>query len=240
MLFFRYFAVLACALMFAVLPSTAQARPRDEVMSNAYRCAGIGESRMWLDCFYGAAQPARAALGLKPAPADQVALSARPPANAAVVRDMAVRDAVMAGVFHCGDRDEDRAWLDCYYAAAQPMRVSLGLAAGTKPAPPVAPVIASAAQSIDNFGKPPAPQPVTSVAKQIWSRMTSYSFDKFGYFTVILANDQAWRQVDGDTDFARWKGPAGRYLVHVTHGFLGSFNLQVKDQPGKFKVLRVQ
>ena len=40
--------------------STAlEARPRDEVMSRVFRCAVIGDPRLWLDCYYGAAQPAR-------------------------------------------------------------------------------------------------------------------------------------------------------------------------------------
>ena len=238
MVFLRYCAAVGCAVILALLLApSAQARPRDEVMSNAYRCAAIGESRLWLDCFYGAAQPVRAALGLKPAPAAQVALSSAPPASAGAARDVAVRDEVMAGVFHCGGQDQERAWLDCYYAAAQPMRVSLGLAAGPKPAPPPAIVTAPPA---DHFGLAPAPQPLPAGSKQVWSQMAEYSFDKFGYFTATLANGQVWRQINGDTDYAHWKGSAGRYLVHITHGFLGSFNLQVKDQPGKFKVSRVQ
>ncbi|MBA2588675.1 MAG: hypothetical protein H0U98_08630, partial [Alphaproteobacteria bacterium] len=40
----------------------AQARPRDESLSGAFRCAVISDSRQWLDCYYGAAQPVRAAL----------------------------------------------------------------------------------------------------------------------------------------------------------------------------------
>ncbi len=44
----------------------AAARPRDDAMSAAFRCAVIGEARQWLDCYYGAAQPVRAALGMPP------------------------------------------------------------------------------------------------------------------------------------------------------------------------------
>lgn len=54
---------------------------RDEVMSGAARCAGITDDRIWLDCFYGSAQPMRAALGLPPAPPAQTKLV--PPPGAA-------------------------------------------------------------------------------------------------------------------------------------------------------------
>ena len=53
----------------------AQARPRDDALAGAVRCAVIGDSKQWLDCYYGAAQPVRAALGLAPALAAQVQLA---------------------------------------------------------------------------------------------------------------------------------------------------------------------
>src|SRR5580698_7494844 len=64
----RYF------LLLALLPvAPAIAGTRDDVMSAATRCAGISDDRSWLDCYYGAAQPMRAQLGLAPAPASQLA-----------------------------------------------------------------------------------------------------------------------------------------------------------------------
>jgi len=88
----RYFLLLAL-LPLAATP--AFAGPRDDVMSAATRCAGITDDRTWLDCYYGAAQPMRAQLGLVPAPASQTArvppipgaarvFSAAPPAAAPV------------------------------------------------------------------------------------------------------------------------------------------------------------
>ena len=41
---------------------------RDGVMAGASSCYTIGDDRKWLDCYYGAAQPIRAELGLSPAP----------------------------------------------------------------------------------------------------------------------------------------------------------------------------
>src|SRR5438552_8015706 len=117
----------------AVLTTPAQARPRDDALSGAFRCAAIGDSRTWLDCYYGAAQPVRAALGMSPALVAQIKLAASPPAGG-IPRDEAARDEVMAAAAACNRVVGDRPWLDCYYAAAQPMRVQLGLSA-----PPTSP-----------------------------------------------------------------------------------------------------
>src|SRR5882757_7164961 len=125
-----WFLVPACA----VLTEPAQARPRDDALSGAFRCAAIVDSRQWLDCYYGAAQPVRAALGLAPALAGQLKLAAVPPGGGAP-RDEGVRDDVMAGAAGCNRVSGDRPWLDCYYAAAAPMRVQLGLSAPSAPKP---------------------------------------------------------------------------------------------------------
>ena len=69
---------IAALITFACV-APAAARPHDEAMSGAFRCAAIGDLRTWLECYYGAAQPVRAALGMAPAPAAQVRLTAAPP-----------------------------------------------------------------------------------------------------------------------------------------------------------------
>lgn len=59
----------------ATMPARAADNPtRDNVLANVQRCAGIADNRTWLNCFYGAAQPMRAQLGLPPAPQSQVNL----------------------------------------------------------------------------------------------------------------------------------------------------------------------
>ena len=69
--------------MFAGLssaPAWADNDPvRDDVIANVERCGGITDNRVWLNCFYGAAQPMRAQLGLPPAPDSQIALAKNPP-----------------------------------------------------------------------------------------------------------------------------------------------------------------
>lgn len=58
-----------------LLAPPAWAEPtRDAVMGAAQRCEGIPDNRVWLDCFYGSAQPMRAMLGLAPAPESQTRL----------------------------------------------------------------------------------------------------------------------------------------------------------------------
>ena len=66
----RFYIPLLALL--ALAPAAAGAATRDDVISGAVRCAEIKDNRLWLDCYYGAAQPMRAELGLQPAPAIQV------------------------------------------------------------------------------------------------------------------------------------------------------------------------
>ena len=73
-----YFAGLAAMLVLG-LGYPALADPtRDAVMDGAARCEGIPDNRVWLDCFYGSAQPMRATLGLSPAPDSQTRLVPAP------------------------------------------------------------------------------------------------------------------------------------------------------------------
>jgi hypothetical protein len=69
--------ICIATLVLATVPATAD--PRNEVLSTAARCNAIADYRVWLDCYYGAAQPMREILGLSPAPSSQVKLV--PPAG---------------------------------------------------------------------------------------------------------------------------------------------------------------
>jgi hypothetical protein len=70
---------LAIVFLFIAVSPAAIADERDAVMSGAARCASFADKRIWLECFYGSAQPMRAALALAPAPATQTGLV--PPAD---------------------------------------------------------------------------------------------------------------------------------------------------------------
>jgi hypothetical protein len=201
----------------------AMARPRDDAMSAAFRCAVIGETRQWLDCYYGAAQPVRAALGMPPAPAGQLKVTGAPPAGSP--RDSQMRNDIIATAVRCNNFSGDREWLNCFYAAAQPARVALGLPSDT---------------SVKNFlpAQPLGAKAIDSAGFNM--RMRSYAFDQRGTFTVTLDNGEVWRQLSGDGTYAHWNLPAARYAVRIRKGFTGSFNFEVKGSPGLFKVRRLQ
>jgi hypothetical protein len=58
----------------ALAPLSVLADSREDVVSGMTRCAAFSDDRQWLDCYYGAAQPMRAWLGLPPAPQSQLKL----------------------------------------------------------------------------------------------------------------------------------------------------------------------
>jgi hypothetical protein len=101
--------LLVCAVCSA---SSALADPRTDILSAAARCNAIGDYRIWLECYYGAAQPLRAMLGLPPAAASQVALV--PPAYASRGLSAAPAAPVAARSPQTPSEDED-------YAPRQPM-----------------------------------------------------------------------------------------------------------------------
>ena len=236
-------ALMVLVPAFLILTShSLQARTRDEVIAGLFRCAAIGDTRTWLDCYYGAAQPLRAALGLQPAPPGQVRLSQNPPVGSPT-GDLSERYLATADALRCNS-NEDRDWLDCYYGAAQPVRGQLGLA----PAPQsqivsggtrVLPGPSNGSQLA--LSKSPFPAQPGGIPGHypVSSQMVSYSFNRFRMFTVTLANGQTWRQLSGDTSFAHWVGAASRYSVKITQGALDSLNLQVKGSPVAYKVEQI-
>lgn len=82
----------------ALAPMPALADARDDVLSGITRCAGLSDDRQWLDCYYGAAQPMRAALGLAPAPQAQIKLlQVQPQARVSGLPTTVARAAVRTG-----------------------------------------------------------------------------------------------------------------------------------------------
>jgi hypothetical protein len=241
-----------CAVLAA---APAQARPRDEALSGAFRCAVIADSRQWLDCYYGAAQPVRAALAMPPALPAQVKLAAAPPAGG-VPRDEAARDDVMAGAAGCNRVAGDRPWLDCYYTAAAPMRGVLGLAGAkqvaSRPAPPldyvpppraVVPVPAPS-------GPPPLPRRRDGLLNGIISDlkpivrnmpMQSFTLNRAGAFTVTLADGQVWKQNDEDETHhpAHWGNAGPSTLVTISPDALNTYTMRVAGEQRMYKVHRI-
>jgi hypothetical protein len=224
--------VFLAVMLFHAAPAVA-AVPRDEVIAGMFRCAAVGDMRVWLDCFYGAAQPARTALGLPPVLPAQARLAQNPPASAPS-GDPATRYQTTSEVLRCNSLAQDRQWLDCYYAAAQPVRAQLGLSPAPQSHPPLPAQVP--AKPVISEGAAPQQAPV---GIPVSSRMASYSFNRYGLFTVVLANGQTWRQLSGDTSAAHWTKPAPNYTVQITRGALRSFNLKIKGISTEFKVERI-
>lgn len=152
------------------------------------------------------------------------------------------RDEVMSGAARCAGIVDNRAWLDCFYGSAQPMRAMLGL----PPAPPaqvkLVPPPGAAYVSPDAArSAPPAEKSrgffadILGSTKPIASNvpMASYKFARDGTFTVVLTNGQTYRQEDSDLVFAKWNRPASTYLVTITAA-ANNFLLRVKGEKGDF------
>lgn len=234
------------------LAAPAEARPRDDALAGAVRCAVIGDSRQWLDCYYGAAQPVRAALGLAPALAAQVQLAQSPPAGGQA-HDEAMRDEVVSAAAACMRLAGDRPWLDCFYAAAVPMRAKLGLkvpqsAVAAAPVPAPAPRLASAPPAPS--GPPPMPRPrglfsgILNSPKPIVRDvpMQSFATDSKGAFTVTLSDGQVWEQSPEDEIYhpARWRREAGEMLVTITPDAMHSYIMTVEGEGKIYKVRRIR
>lgn len=66
--------VLFVALCWIIGLEPSFSSPREDALTDVVRCKTIADDRRFLDCFYGAAQPLRAELGLAPAPSFQTQL----------------------------------------------------------------------------------------------------------------------------------------------------------------------
>jgi hypothetical protein len=65
----RIIAAVTVAAMLSGGPAFSGVR--DDVINGVTACGKIANDRQWLDCYYGAAQPMRARLGLSPVPTYQ-------------------------------------------------------------------------------------------------------------------------------------------------------------------------
>jgi hypothetical protein len=99
-------------------------------------------------------------------------------------------------------------------------------------------------QGVAGFGdeKLPAARPraSTRAPRKLVARAENVSFSKSGYFTIAFDNGQWWRQIDGDTNYARFRMPANRNIVTIERGFLGSYNLHIRGLNQGYKVDRIR
>ena len=159
------------------------------------------------------------------------------------------RSDALAGAARCQAIADDRAFLNCVYGAMQPLRVELGLPPAppaqtslvppaTLPMAPVTPEMSRAAPPVRNNGM--ADALFGGKIEVVPQRMASFDIDRNGFFTVTLADGAVWKQLDGDTARAHWRGPPGDLVVTVRSGAFGAHVLQVRGQATTYKVIRLR
>lgn len=215
----RLFVVAAIGLASGILPAAADSR--DLVLERISRCYALSDTRQYLECLYGAAQPLRNELGLPPAPqaTSFAALFARPASRPVYAPAVAAPPAQPTSL------------------PRQPQR-SPGIVSG----------LVSSVMGIETTRVPPQqfglrnarPGAGTNV-DHIVARMSEYSFDRTtGQFTVTLDNGQVWKQQKGDEHNPIWNKPASSYVATVSYGAGGSFNLTVAGEREPYKVTRIR
>jgi hypothetical protein len=156
------------------------------------------------------------------------------------------REDTLAGISRCASLPDDRAFLDCIYGAAQPMRERLGLppalSAQQRLVPPASPALAQPVppKVATQPGAPPQTGGVLGMFNEKGLRMAGYSFDKRGLFTVTLSDGSIWRQDANDTNFAHFGGKASEYLVTLAPGEYGKSRMNVRGEPGPYLVERTR
>jgi len=144
-----------------------------------------------------------------------------------------VRDQVIDGALRCDRIADNRAWLDCFYGSAQPMRASLGLS----PAPQ-ARLVPAPAPNLPTRKIAPAPPPRESFWDTVVGKtgpaaadvpMAAYDFGRDRTFTVTLADGQVYQQKSIDSGRADWRGAPASYRVTVTRAPDG-YMLRVKGE----------
>ena len=160
------------------------------------------------------------------------------------------REDTLAGISRCAALPDDRAFLDCLYGAAQPMRARLGLSpanpAQVRLVPPAngAPMPAAAPRMA-----PPPPAPAKQVGAlssflgndptAAW--IESFSFDRKGLFTVTFSNGQVWRQDPSDSARAKWSGRASDYGIKLAINSDGrSGTLWVRGDASTYQVRKLR
>ena len=130
-----------CLTALPALTTAALADTREQVMLRLPRCAAITDTKQYLDCYYAAVAPMRAELKLAPAPQsatyEPLFSLGNAPSQASgplTPQAAAVREDAMLRLTRCSAIGDTRQYMDCYYAAAQPMRADLGLAAAPQAA----------------------------------------------------------------------------------------------------------
>ena len=121
-------------------------------------------------------------------------------------------------------------------AASQLLPAPLQVPQRPMPSPPADQTVLFGADTIPQATPTPPPR---SNLDSITSPVVDFSFDVRGHFTVILANGQIWRQIEGDPPNVPLR--KGRtHTATISRAVLGSYSIHFDDPRGLFKVLRVR
>jgi hypothetical protein len=160
------------------------------------------------------------------------------------------RDEVMSGAARCEGIADNRAWLDCFYGSAQPMRSLLNL-----PPAPIAQIRLVPPPGAAYTARPGMTTASAAAPRQksggFWSDvlgstkptvtnmpMASYSIGPNRLFTVTLQNGEVYAQDAADMVFAKWNKPPASYRVTI-EPLADKFTLKVKGESGVvFHVVR--
>ena len=92
------------------------------------------------------------------------------------------------------------------------------------------------AQTGANAANPQEPQAIDSISAGV----TDYSFTPYKKFIVFLDNGQVWRQIEGDSNQARFMRQASDNKVTIERGAFGSYDMHINDGNQDYKVTRVK
>ncbi len=160
------------------------------------------------------------------------------------------REDTMSGISRCATLPDDRAFLDCIYGAAQPMRARLGL----PPAPAAQQRLVPAGYATPVAAPVAAPRAMARVPKDTTSTLgnvlggnntpgwlESFSFDGRGLFTVTLSNGEIWRQDPSDPARAHWRGRASDYGIKLAKDAGGrTGQLFVRGDDPLYRVIKLR
>ena len=216
-------AYLAAAIGLAASALPAAADSRDLVLERISRCYALTDTRQYLECLYGAAQPLRNELGLAPAPQANsfAALFARPASPAAYAPPAApVAAAPARPVLVPQQPRQDPGLASDVFSTVLGMKTTR---------------VAS-----EQFGLRNARASANGV-DHITARLAEYDFDRrTGLFTVTLDNGQVWEEQKGDEHNPSWKKPAASYVATISYGAMGTYNLSVAGERQRYKVQRTR
>ena len=216
---FRFNALLAVAILAA---GPTFAGPKEDVLREFDRCAGIADDIARLACFDALIPGARAASGEPAAVATGPVRMASPYAAPAVPGTLPSAEPFEPVAPGPGPES-------AYGSNA-------GSSFGSAPPPQITPQQFGADQMPREEARTEAPREINSIS----ARVKAVAFTPFGHFVVTLDNGQIWQQLQGDADRAHFRKNPKDNRVRISRGLLGSYNLTLNDSDKVFKVTRVK